>query len=70
MKEIRSLKKGDFYIDGEIVSLQKTPGIISIITSAGNLYNAHMKRGDYSVFRLERHSRKREKALMEKIKDQ
>jgi hypothetical protein len=33
-------RKDDFYIDSEIVS---------IITSAGNLYSAHMKYGDYSV---------------------
>jgi hypothetical protein len=69
MKEIRSLRKGDFYIDGEIVSIQKTSRIVSIITDAGNLYNAHMKRGDYTVFRIDRHSRKRKKALIEKIKD-
>jgi hypothetical protein len=68
MKEIRSLNKGDFYIDGEIVSIQKTPRLVSIITSGGNLYNAHMKCGDYSVFRIDKYRRKREKMLAEKIK--
>jgi hypothetical protein len=70
MKEIRFLKKGDFYIDGEIMSIQKTPRIVSIITSAGNLYNAHMKCGDYSVFRNDRYRRKRERMLMESMKSE
>jgi hypothetical protein len=69
MKEIRSLRKGDFYIDGEIVSIQKTPRIVSIITSAGNLYNAHMKCGDYSVFRIDKYRRKCEKMLLGKMKN-
>jgi hypothetical protein len=61
MKKIRSLKKGDFYVAGEIVSIQITPRIVSIINSEGNLYNAHMKRGDYTVFRIERYRRKTER---------
>jgi hypothetical protein len=56
-KEIRALKRGDFFIDGEIVSIHKTDRIISIITSADNLYNAHMKNGTYTVFLINRHKR-------------
>jgi hypothetical protein len=59
---IRSLRQGDFFIDGEIVSLWKRNNIVSIITSAGNKYNAHMKTGDYSVFRVDKYRRKREMA--------
>jgi hypothetical protein len=54
-QEIRSLKRGDFFIDGEIVSIQKTDRIISIITSADNVYNAHMKNGAYRIFRINKH---------------
>jgi hypothetical protein len=61
MQEIRALKEGDFYIDGEIVSLRKQDRIISIVTSAGNLYNAHMKTGTYSVFKINREGEKRKK---------
>jgi hypothetical protein len=64
-QEIRSLRIGDFYVDGEIVSITRTPRMISIITSAGNLYNAHMKCGDYSVFRVDRYRRKKEREKME-----
>ncbi|MDR2374878.1 MAG: hypothetical protein LBD96_00400 [Treponema sp.] len=60
-QEIRALRKGDFYVDGEIVSINKTPRMVSIITSAGNLYNAHMKTGDYTVFRVDRYRRKMER---------
>jgi hypothetical protein len=63
-QEIRSLKAGDFYVDGEIVSVSKTPRMVSIITSAGNLYNAHMKCGDYTVFRVDRYRRKQEKMAL------
>jgi hypothetical protein len=70
VKEIGGLKKGDFYIDGEIVSVQKRGKIVSIITSTGNLYNAHMKCGDYSVFRVERYRRKQEKTNQESTKKQ
>jgi hypothetical protein len=60
-QEIRSLRKGDFYVDGEIVSIQNTGRIVSIITSAGNLYNAHIKNGDYTVFRIKRYKRNMER---------
>jgi hypothetical protein len=43
------------------VSIQETPRIVSIITAAGNLYNAHMKCGDYSVFRIDKYRRKMER---------
>jgi hypothetical protein len=44
-----AIRKGDYYVDGEIVSINKMPRMTLIITSAGNLYNAHMKCGDYIV---------------------
>jgi hypothetical protein len=64
--EIRALKVGDFYEDGVITSLQKTGHIVSIITSAGNLYNAHMKQGVYSVFRVDRYRRRMERNVMKR----
>jgi hypothetical protein len=63
--EIKALRQGDFYIDGEIVSIQRKGRIVSIITSAGNLYNAHMKTGDYSIFRIDKYRRKREMQNMQ-----
>jgi hypothetical protein len=60
-KEIRALREGDFFIDGEIVSIRRRNGIVSIITGTGNLYTAHTKPSGYSIFRNDRYRRKREK---------
>jgi hypothetical protein len=60
-QEIRTLRRGDYYFDGEIVAIHKQGRIISIITDAGSLYNAHMKTGTYSVFKINREGGKRKK---------
>jgi hypothetical protein len=44
--QIDILKRGDFYIDGEIVSLHKTDKMTTIITAAGNMHRAHIKTQD------------------------
>jgi hypothetical protein len=63
---IRALKTGDFFEDGTIVSLQRAGNIVSIITSAGNLYNAHIKQEGYTLFRVDRYRRRMERAAMKR----
>jgi hypothetical protein len=65
-RDIQTLKVGDFYEDGYITSLQKAGHIVSIITSGGNLYNAHLKQGQYTVFRVDRYRRRMERNAMKR----
>jgi hypothetical protein len=60
-QEIKQLKAGDYYIDGVITFIQRKNNIVSFITDAGNLYNAHRKQGDYNLFRNDRYRRRKEK---------
>ncbi|MDR0710659.1 MAG: hypothetical protein LBF77_11405 [Spirochaetaceae bacterium] len=50
-EEIRKLKIGDFFIDSEIVNIQRKSNLISIITRAGGVFNAHEKQRTFNVFK-------------------
>jgi hypothetical protein len=60
-QEIKRLKMGDFFIDGLITFIQRNRNIVSIITNEDNLYNAHMKQGDYNLFRIDKYRRRLER---------
>ena len=52
---IINLKRGSFFIDGEVVFLQKVKRMISVVTNKGSLYNIHLKDDNtYSVFQIKR----------------
>jgi hypothetical protein len=55
---IRGLKIGDTYRDSIITSIRKKDRGFLIMTSNGNLYNAHLKTNYYNVFKNERHKKK------------
>jgi hypothetical protein len=50
-ERIKSLKIGDFFVDSEIVNIQKKPNLISIVTRAGSVFNAHEKPRTFNVFK-------------------
>jgi hypothetical protein len=50
-EEIKKLKVGDFFIDGEIVRLKKGHYMISFLTTTGNFFTAHEKLKTYNVFK-------------------
>jgi hypothetical protein len=50
-EEIKKLKKGDFFADSEIVNIQKKLNMISIVTRAGNVFNAHEKQQNFDIFK-------------------
>ncbi|MDR1955945.1 MAG: hypothetical protein LBQ30_03740 [Treponema sp.] len=50
-EEIKKLKIGDFFVDSEIVHLQKNGRVVSIITKNGSVFNAHHKEFTYNVFK-------------------
>jgi hypothetical protein len=52
VEKIRSLKKGAYFIDGEIIRLWKYHNIVAFITSAGSRYNAHKKPKSYNLFKI------------------
>jgi hypothetical protein len=58
MEYIRGLKVGDIYMDSIITSIRKKDRGFLIMTSNGNLYNAHLKTAYYNVFQTERHKKK------------
>jgi hypothetical protein len=49
--EIRKLKKGDFFVDSEIINIQRKLSLISIVTRAGSVFNAHEKQKSFNVFK-------------------
>jgi hypothetical protein len=49
--EIEKLKIGDFFVDSEIVNIQKKLHLISIVTRAGSVFNAHKKLQTFNVFK-------------------
>jgi hypothetical protein len=49
--EIKRLRSGDFFMDGEIINIQKKPNLISIVTRAGSVFNAHEKPQSFNVFK-------------------
>ena len=49
-----NLKRGDFFIDGEIVFIQQVKSIITVLTKEDNLYTVHLKRETYSIFKIKR----------------
>ena len=56
---ITNLKRGDFFIDGEIIYMQKVRRIVSIVTVNNTLYNIHLRENNtYSLFRIKRINRK------------
>jgi hypothetical protein len=58
MEYIRGLKVGDIYMDSIITSIRKKDRGFLIMTSNGNLYNAHLKTAYYNVFQTDRHKKK------------
>jgi hypothetical protein len=50
-EEIKKLRAGDFFMDEEIVTIQKRPNLISIVTRAGSVFNAHEKTETFTVFK-------------------
>jgi hypothetical protein len=59
--EIKKLKIGDFFVDSEIVNIQRKPKLVSIVTRAGSVFNAHWKSTYFNVFKkVKRPPEKRE----------
>jgi hypothetical protein len=63
-EEIKKLKVGDFFIDGEIVRMKKGHYMISFLTTTGNFFTAHEKLETFNVFKkkegeLTKYARKR-----------
>jgi hypothetical protein len=58
LEYIRRLKMGDTYMNSIITSIRKKGRGFLIMTSNGNLYNAHLKTNYYNVFKNERHKKK------------
>jgi hypothetical protein len=50
-EKINVLKRGDFFVDSPIVSIQKKCNLVSIITEAGSVFNAHHKPHSYNLFK-------------------
>jgi hypothetical protein len=50
-EKIRGLRVGDFFVDSEIVLIQKKGRVISITTKAQSVFNAHEKTGTFNVFK-------------------
>ncbi|MDR2738997.1 MAG: hypothetical protein LBB68_04090 [Treponema sp.] len=48
---IKRLRAGDFFMDGPIIKIQKKPKLISIVTMAGSVFNAHEKPNAFNVFK-------------------
>jgi hypothetical protein len=48
---IRKLRVGDFFVDSEIVTIQRKAKVVSIVTRAGSAFNAHEKTGTFNVFK-------------------
>jgi hypothetical protein len=50
-EKIDELKVGDIFVDSPIVFIQRKHNIVSIVTKAGYVFNAHKKFHAYNVFR-------------------
>jgi hypothetical protein len=48
---IKNLKVGDYFVDSEIVIIQKKGNLISIVTKAGSVFKAHQKTSAFNVFK-------------------
>jgi hypothetical protein len=53
--EIKNLKIGDFFMDSEIVNIQRKFNLISIVTRAGSVFNLHEKPQTFNVFKKIKH---------------
>jgi hypothetical protein len=53
-EKIDMLKVGDLFLDSPIVFIQRKRNIVSIVTEAGYVFNAHRKFHAYNVFRKNR----------------
>jgi hypothetical protein len=49
--EIEKLRVGDFFMDSEIVSIQKQSNLVTIITGAKSVFHAHNKTKTFNVFK-------------------
>jgi hypothetical protein len=52
--DIEKLTVGDFFVDGRIVSIHKCDFLITIVTDAGSVFNAHRKEHSYNLFQKSR----------------
>jgi hypothetical protein len=50
-EEAKKLKKGDNFFNFEIINLQRSSRLISIVTRDGNVYTIHTNRNPYRVFK-------------------
>jgi hypothetical protein len=50
-EEIKKLRAGDFFMDEEIINIQRKHNLISIVTKTGNVFNAHEKQYGFNVFK-------------------
>jgi len=48
---IEKLEAGDFFVDGRITNIQRKEFLISIVTEAGSVFNAHRKEHSYNLFK-------------------
>jgi hypothetical protein len=49
--EIEKLRVGDFFMDGEIVTIQKQSNLVTIVTGAKSVFHAHNKTKTFNVFK-------------------
>jgi hypothetical protein len=54
-EEIRRLRVVDFFVDSEIVAIQRRYNVISIVTRANSVFNAHEKMKAFNVFKKVKH---------------
>jgi hypothetical protein len=50
-KAIDELKNGDYFIDGNVVSIADKFGYITIVTDANGVYNAHIKPDHCTLYK-------------------
>jgi hypothetical protein len=63
--EVKNLKKGDRFLDSEIINLQKKERLISIVTRDGSVYTIHQKQKGYRVFKKQKRTYGSEKQIKE-----
>jgi hypothetical protein len=69
--EIEKLKVGDFFMDGEIVNIQKKSNLVTIVTGAKSVFHAHNKTKTFNVFKKvkrEQGTNNKEQKTSERIK--
>jgi hypothetical protein len=54
---IQRLRVRDFFMDEEIVNIQRKHNLISIVTKTGSVFNAHEKPEYFNVFKKVKHPR-------------